>query len=267
VLTVRVLRKAAEEAELAAEPLVAPTAFPGSEDPLGLRSHTMWVGSAEALAGLGLRSGSEATVEELAAAVAGRPAVSGASARADGEAFDLTFVAPASVSWVWAQADADLREDLERAVMQAAYSSLQHLTGTRPVIGNIAPAHGLAAALALHAVGQRPPWSKAPLPLLHVHGYLVGVLDESGILRGPDSQALQEQSMTRECGALGRMRLAQSLGDLGFEINAQAGPDGRSFEIAGVPEGLLALARSADKGCAGLGRETDQDPWEVREVF
>ncbi|MEU9444486.1 relaxase domain-containing protein [Streptomyces sp. NPDC048304] len=267
MLTVRVLRKAAEGAELAAESSVSPRAFPGSEDPLGLRPHTMWVGSAEALASLGLQSGNEATVKELTAAVAGQHAVSGASARTDGEAFDLTFVAPTSVSWVWAQGDADLREDLEQVVMQAAYASLQHLTRTRPVIGNIAPAQGLAAALALHAVGQRPPWSEAPLPLLHVHGYLVGVLDESGILCGPDRQALQEQSMTRECGAVGRARLAQNLRDLGFEINARTGPGGRYFEIAGVPEGLLAVGRSADKGCAGLGRETDQDPWEVREAF
>ncbi|MFF4349985.1 relaxase domain-containing protein [Streptomyces sp. NPDC001530] len=266
MLTVRVLKVADDEAGLAVEPSLSPETFARPEDPPYRRANTMWVGSPEALELLGLQSGAKATLEQLAAAVAGQHATSGAPVRADDAAFDLTFLPPTSLSWVWAQAKTDLRADLERAAVNAAYSCLQYLTQTRPVIDNIATARGFAAALALHAVGHRRPWANMPPPLLHVHGYLVGVLDESGTLRGPCHPALHEETLTRECGALGRARLAEDLRDLGFEIEAGTGRDGRSFEIAGVPGGLLRAGQSADKGCAGWGRETDRDPW-ARDNF
>lgn len=96
---------------------------------------------------------------------------------------------------MWAQGHAALRADLERAVTTAAAYSLDYLAQTRPVVDNVEPARGYAAALALHVVGQPQPWAKVPPPLLHVHGYLVGVLDGSGTLRGPDRPSLYENTL------------------------------------------------------------------------
>lgn len=261
MLTVRVLTAADDEAAMAVDPALSPAMFTRPGDPPYRWANTMWVGSAEALERLGLQRGAEATAEQVAAAVAGRHVLSGAPARADGVAFDLTFLAPRSVSWTWAQADPALREDLERAVIAAAARCLDHLAQSRPVAGGAEPARGFAAALALHVVGQTRPWpEEPPPPLLHVHGYLVGVLDGAGVLRGAHRPALFENTLTRECGAVGRAELATELHGLGFGIEAGTGRDGRYFELRGVPEGLLHAGRSVDMGCAGLGRETDRDP-------
>jgi hypothetical protein len=221
----------------------------------------MWVGATEALGHLGLKEGTEATTGALAAAIAGRHTISGAQVRGDGAAFDLTLLVPPSVSWVWAQASADLRVRMEKAVIDAAYHSLQYLTWKlRGDNGSSVP--GFAAAVALHAVGQPRPQAPPP-PLLHVHSYLVGVLDEFGELRGPRRSSLFEDDVLLASGAFGRAKLAEDLRGLGFGTEVVSGRDGRlSFEISGVPEGLLRVGESADKGCAGLGQETDREPWE-----
>lgn len=265
MLTVRVLTMAGDDARMAVEPSLSPGVFARPEDSPYRRANTMWVGSVEALGRLGrlgLQRGAGMTAEQVAAAVAGRHAVSGAQVRADGVAFDLTFLAPLSLSWVWAQGDAALRADLERAVTTAAAYSLDYLAQTRPVVDNVEPARGFAAALVLHVVGQPQPWAEVPTPLLHVHGYLVGVLNGSGALRGPHRPSMYENTLTRECGAAGRAKLADDLRGLGFDIEVGTGRGGRYFEIEGVPEGLLCAGQSADKGCAGLGEETDRDPWD-----
>ncbi|RDG39916.1 relaxase domain-containing protein [Streptomyces corynorhini] len=260
MLTVRTLRMADVEARRAVEPSVAPAAFARPQDPPDRRAHTVWTGSAEALRALGLRRGDEAKSGHLAAAIAGRHADGGALVRADGAAYDLTFVAPTSLSWLWAQGDPALRVDLEQAVLAAADHCVNYLVHNRPLIDGAEPGRGCAAALALHAVGTPPSTPPTP-PLLHVHVYLVGVLDDSGALRGPHHRALYEKSLTREGGAVGRAALAEDLRGLGFGITPHTGRGGRGFEITGVPEGLLRMGQSADKGCADLGEETDRDPW------
>ncbi|WP_326699625.1 relaxase domain-containing protein [Streptomyces sp. NBC_01754] len=263
MLTVRMLKVAEDEAERAAEPSVAPAAFVRAQDPPDLRAHTVWTGSAEALRALGLRRGDEARTGGLSAAIAGRHAESGARVRVAGEAYDLTFLAPASLSWVWSQGDSALRVDLERAVLDAAHRCVDHLVRTRPLADGVEPGRGHAAALALHVVGTPRPWTQPPPPLLHVHTYLVGVLDGCGALRGPHQGELDEESLTREGGAVGRAALADDLRALGFTIRPGTGTGhgARGFEVMGVPERLLRAGQPADQGCAGLGEETDRDPW------
>ncbi|MFD6296065.1 relaxase domain-containing protein [Streptomyces sp. NPDC060235] len=258
MLTIR-MAKLDGETERAVEPSVAPAAFARGEDLGDLRANTLWTGSAEALGLLGLGRGEEATAPQLGAAIAGRHVGTGAQVRADGAAYDLTFIVPASISWVWAQGDPTLRADVERAVLAGAHSSVEHLVRTRPLVDRTEPGQGFAAALALHVAGTTQASPEPPPPLLHVHIYLVGVLDASGTLRGPDHEELYEDSLTREGGAVGRARLAQDLRELGFDITPGTGRGGRSFEITGVPEGLLLVGQSADKGCAGLGEETERD--------
>ncbi|MFD7714585.1 relaxase domain-containing protein [Streptomyces sp. NPDC059814] len=188
-------------------------------------------------------------------------AQTGAGSRG-GRRVRLAFRAPDSVSWVWAQGDPALRVDLERSVLAAADRCVGHLVRTRPLVDGVEPGRGYAAALTLHAVGSPGPWTQPPPPLLHVHAYLVGVLDGAGTLRSPDYGQLYEQSLTREGGAVGRAALAGDLRDLGFNITSGTGHDARGFEVTGVPEALLRAAQSADKGCAGLGEETDRNPWD-----
>ncbi|WP_329172099.1 relaxase domain-containing protein [Streptomyces sp. NBC_01477] len=98
--------------------------------------------------------------------------------------------------------------------------------------------------------------------LLHAHAYLVGVRDGAGALHGPQHGEVYEETFTREGGAVGRAALAEDLRELGYAITPGTGRGARGFEITGVPEGLLRVGQSADKGCAGLGEETDRDPWD-----
>ncbi|MFI7087602.1 relaxase domain-containing protein [Streptomyces anulatus] len=250
------------DAEFALEPSVFPAAFARPQDPPGSTEHALWTGSAVALGALGLRPGDRVTSDCVKAAIAGRHVRRRGRVRADGNAYDLAFRAPDSVSWVWAQGDPVLRADLERCVLAAADRCVDRLVRTRPLVDGSEPGRGYAAALTLHAVGIRRPWAEPPPPLLHVHAYLVGVLDGAGALRGPHYGELHEKTLTREGGAVGRAALAADLRDLGFTITPGTGPDERGFEVAGVPQALLEAAGSAVKGCAGLGEETDRDPWD-----
>ncbi|MFJ8996163.1 hypothetical protein ACIRQH_37895 [Streptomyces sp. NPDC102279] len=97
MLTIRMV-KVEGEAERAVERSVAPAAFARGEDLGGLRANTLWTGSAEALGMLGLRRGEEATARQLGAVIAGRHVGREAQVRADGDAYNLTFIAPASIS-------------------------------------------------------------------------------------------------------------------------------------------------------------------------
>ncbi len=261
-MTIRVLDMARYEAERALEPSVSPAAFARPQDPPDSREHARWTGSAAALGALGLRPGEPVTPDGVNAAIAGRHVSRRVRVRTDGHAYDLAFRAPDSVSWVWAQGDPVLRADLERIVLASADRCVDYLVRTRPLVDGVEPGRGYAAALALHAVGTPRPWTEAPPPLLHVHAYLIGVLDGAGTLRGPHYGELYEKTLTREGGALGRAALAADLRDLGFTITPGTGPDESGFEVAGVPQALLEKGGSTAVGCAGLGEKTDRDPWD-----
>jgi conjugative relaxase-like TrwC/TraI family protein len=202
-------------------------------------------------------------LEELTAALQGRHAVSLAQVRKAGpspardalgnelldengraykkqivNSYDLTFSVPKSVSVLWSQADGGLRHELEQAIMDSANTALEHVVRTRPVIGGKKVGEGFVASASLHVVARTADGDPAPAPQLHVHLDLVGVVDEKGKLRTPDSGALYKHSAMREMGAVARGVLARRLEGMGFAVKARTGRGGRYFELAGVPTGL-----------------------------
>jgi conjugative relaxase-like TrwC/TraI family protein len=208
---------------------LSPQAFAPRQAMPDNRTNAMWLGSEDALRPMGLTSGDEVTVEQLAAVL-----------RTSQGAFDLRFWAPSSVSWVWATTDdAKLRTDLEYAMVTAANYLLAYLVETRPVVDNEKPAAGFAAALALHVRAWRVEGHEVPPPQLHAHCLLAGVVDDQGRARPANGDALFEETVTRELGAVGRAVLAEDLVKLGFQIESGTGYQRRYFEIDGVPKELL----------------------------
>jgi hypothetical protein len=252
MMTVRRLGNPQFDAMLAVEPSLDPKVIVPQDDRLPTLANTLWAGSPDALAPLGLHRGDEVLMSDLRAAIAGQHARSAEKAREGESAFDLAFLAPTSVSAVWAQASPQLRLDIEKAVIAAAHTGVSYVVQSQPLISGSTTPGGFAAAMALHAIGHAKPWTEIPMPNLHVHCYLVGILGSAGRLMAADPDAMTEE-LTRLGGAVGRARLADDLRKLGFGIEAGTGPQRRSFEIAGVPEGLLQDLRSAAGGCAGLG--------------
>jgi TrwC relaxase len=165
---------------------------------------------------------------------------------------DLRFSAPNSVSWVWAQADIDLRAELEQATFAAANDMLSYMTQTNPVADG-EPAQGFAAATVLHVTVRDA--QRVPPPLLHVHCHLVGVQEAGGALLPMAPKALNADGVARACGAVGRLRLAERLRELRFQIDPGTGFQGRYFEIAGVPRELLRPADSVRAVCNGPVQE------------
>jgi conjugative relaxase-like TrwC/TraI family protein len=238
----------------------------------------MWLGSDAALAKLGLRRGAEVGLDELARALEGRHAVLDEQVRRPGSAempghtradgspyrqqvvnsFDLTFSAPKSVSIVWSAADRELRADIEQAMLDATNAALEHVTRTRPVISGREPAEGFAAALAIHVTARTAEGDPVPMPQLHVHADLVGVLDRAGGLKTPNSMALFKDAAMREAGAVGRAALARRLEELGFQIEARTGKDGRYFEIVGVPPGLIERMSGRSRDVAAWVRAAEE---------
>jgi conjugative relaxase-like TrwC/TraI family protein len=168
-------------------------------------------------------------------------------AGASGEAvaaLDATFSAPKSVSAVWAVADPELREEIERAheraIDQALTYSLQHVKMIRQRIDGRTVAHakptGLVATSWRHttarAVDEQP-----PDPQLHSHVLLHAAVRRDGRVVAIDSRSWLVHR--REIGAAYRSELARELNRLGFEIQRGTGRAGRYFEIAGVPAGLI----------------------------
>ena len=241
----------------------------------------IWLGSQEALAQLGLERGAEVGERELAHALQGRHAQTGAQVRrpgtkkvrrADGSeakeqrvnSFRLAFSAPKSVSVVWSQAGPELRAQIERAMLESAHASIDHFVRTREVISGTAVGRDFATSFSVHTLARTAEGEALPSPQLHVHVDLVGVTGEDGRLRTPNSQAFYQDNAMREAGALGRARLARTLEDLGFGIEAQTGNGARYFEIAGVPAGLCERMSGRSRDVAahiqGLKDATGQTP-------
>lgn len=214
----------------------------------------VWLGDDEALERLGLRHGAVVEVRELTLALQGRHGITGKQVRHPGtvtvreegkqveklrvNSFHLAFSVPKSVSALLAVADKDLREALEAAVLEATHVAVGHITSTRATVGGKSQGNGFVAAFSLDRVARRARDEEVPSPQLHVHVDLVGVLDASGRLRTPNSEALYKEGAMLEAGAVGRAVLARRLEELGFTIRARTGSRGRYFEIDGVPEEL-----------------------------
>ncbi len=241
----------------------------GETVPLSGPPSRRWIGSGDAAQILGVELGAEVEREQLRKAMQGQHVRTGRQLRrpgtrqvpvrdergepilaADGTAFtseelrvnnaDLTCSVPKSVSAVWAEADPELKAQIQEAVMRSAEATLRYMVETKPVIQKSGePGSGFVAAAALHVTSRRARGEKVPSPQLHVHGVIVGVDDGEGHLRTPDTQAFFKHDAPLEGGALFRALLAEELHRLGFELEAGTGKKKRFFEIAGVPRELI----------------------------
>lgn len=234
---------------------LAPGAFSRSGSSSGQNS--MWVGAHKVLRDLGLRKGDTVSTPELAAVLKGGGL---AASSAVSDVVDLTFSVSDSVSWLWAQGASDVRSAIEQSMLSAADQALEHLMRLKPSLSPAEwkPAAPYAAALVLHAHGgETGPSEQAPMPLLHVHCLIGSHTVEQGAEPSIE-EALDEPDALREIGALGRLVVADALVRLGFQVEPETGPDGRYFEVAGVPLGLLQKSARAPRGCAGPGpRDVD----------
>lgn len=253
----------------------------------GARPSAVWLGSSRLLEKLGVERGGGVSREQLELALQGRNATNGKRVRREGRigvervgvdgrkekvqvrgtrSVDMTFSVPKSVSIVWSQASPELRARIERAVVVATDTMLEHWAQTKPVVwekGKLVPARGYAASLALHVTARPAEGAQAPSPQLHVHSTVVGVERADGFFASPDLSGAYRDGAPLELGAVGRMKLAEQLIELGFEIESGVGPRGRYFRIAGIPKGLeermSGRSRDVERRRAEVAREKGQE--------
>jgi hypothetical protein len=136
-------------------------------------------------------------------------------------------------------------------MLEAAGAMLEWMTTTMPVVSlrhTLHPAVGFAAALALHVTARTAVGEPVPAPQLHVHAVLIGVERGDGLFAAPELSGFFKHGAPLEGAAIARARLAESLVELGFEIESETGRNERFFEICGVPGGLVGSmsARTQD---------------------
>ncbi len=112
--------------------------------------------------------------------------------------------------------------------------------------------------------------TQAPDPQLHSHVVITSAVREDERLVAVASRPIFRSA--REVGAFYRSALAHQLGERGYAIDAGTGKDGRYFEIAGVPRGLIdafsarsrEVADAAERFRAKYGRVPERG--ELRRV-
>lgn len=235
-----------------------------------------WLASPDTLARLGIE-GSAVEGPDFIALMEGRHPRSGGFLRragATGErggGIDLTFSAPKSVSAVWALGDAAQRADMEAAHAAAVREAMAHLTETVPTVrrrysGQVVeePAREVVAAEYRHTTARGVLEGDAPDPQLHSHVVITSAVRDDGRIVAVASRPVFRSA--REMGAYYRSALAHQLSERGYAIEAGTGKQGRYFEIAGVPQGLLEafsarsheVARAAERFRAKLGRAPER---------
>ncbi|HST38999.1 MAG TPA: MobF family relaxase, partial [Conexibacter sp.] len=265
-----------------------------AKDEAASGSYPMWVGEAGALDALGVEAGQEATGAALSRALMGRHTQTGERVRRagptkvevldehgqpvlgrDGEplmrkaaavtSIDLTLSAPKSWSIAWSQASPELRVLMERATKIAAKAAVDHMVQTKDVVywgprsGIREPAKGAVMVQALHVTARRAEDEQVPSPQLHVHNVVVGVLRSDGKLVTPQSFALFTGDAPLEGGAVFRAALADQALQLGFEVRAGTGRNGRFFEIEGVPEPMMERLSGRTRDVLRAIREEERE--------
>ncbi len=236
----------------------------------------LWLASPDTLARLGIEG---ATVEghEFIALMEGRHPRTGEWLRAEGAGggrgggIDLTFSAPKSVSAVWALGDVAQRRDMEAAHAAAVKDAMAHLTETVPTVrrsrhNQVFEEHAveLIAAEYRHTTARGVMEGDAPDPQLHSHVVITSALRDDGRIVAVASRPIFRSA--RELGAYYRSALAHELAQRGYAIERGTGKQGRYFEIAGVPRGLLdafsarsrEVARAAERFRAKYGRAPER---------
>jgi conjugative relaxase-like TrwC/TraI family protein len=174
-----------------------------------------------------------------------------------GGGIDVTFSAPKSVSVTWALGDEDERRVIEQAHRAAVDQAITYMTDTVPTVrrrygaGVVEePAQELIAAEYLHTTARGVVGGDAPDPQLHSHVVVTSAVREDGRIVAVASRPIFRSA--REVGAFYRSVLAHELSRHGYGIDGGTGKDGRYFEIAGVPQGLLDAfsARSREVAAA-----------------
>jgi conjugative relaxase-like TrwC/TraI family protein len=196
-----------------------------------------------------------------------------------GGGIDLTFSAPKSVSAVWALGEDAQRQEIENAHASAVSEAIEHLTESVPTVrrryrGQVVEerAVDLLAAEYRHTTARGVIDGDAPDPQLHSHVVVMSAIREDGRLVAVASRPIFRSA--RELGAYYRSALAQELRRRGYAIEPGTGKQGRYFEIAGVPGGLLdafsarsrEVARAAERFRAKWGRAPERDELRVLKL-
>ncbi len=241
-----------------------------------------WLASPETLARLGLE-GEQVEGSDFIALMEGRHPRTDLWLRQAGAGggrgggIDLTFSAPKSVSTVWALGDPSQRRDMEAAHAAAVTEAMAHLTETVPTVrrsydGAVVEDHAvdLVAAEYRHTIARGVMEGDAPDPQLHSHVVVTSAIRDDGRIVAVASRPIFRAA--REVGAYYRSALAHELAERGYAIERGTGRDGRYFEVAGVPRGLLdafsarsrEVARAAERFRAKWGRAPERG--ELRQL-
>jgi conjugative relaxase-like TrwC/TraI family protein len=208
-----------------------------------------WLASADTLAQLGIES-TDVYGPDFIALMEGRHPRDGGwlrQAGADGSrggGIDVTFSAPKSVSVTWALGDEHERGVIEQAHRSAVDQAIEHMTETVPIVRRRygaevveEPARELIAAEYLHTTARGVMGGDAPDPQLHSHVVVTSAVRDDGRIVAVASRPIFRSA--REVGAFYRSALAHELSQRGYEISAGTGKEGRYFEVAQVPQGLI----------------------------
>lgn len=194
-----------------------------------------------------------------------------------GGGIDATFSAPKSVSAVWALGSPSQREQIEAVHARAVESAVAHLRERVPVVrrrygGEVVEEHAkdVIATEYRHTTARGVSGAQAPDPQLHSHVVITGAIRRDDRLVAVASRPIFRAA--RELGAFYRSALADELVREGYTIERNTGKDGRYFEIAGVPRGLLEdfsgrtreVARAAERFRARRGRAPERG--ELRDL-
>jgi conjugative relaxase-like TrwC/TraI family protein len=235
-----------------------------------------WLASPDTLARLGIE-GASVEGHEFIALMEGRNPRTGEWLRREGAdgrrggGIDLTFSAPKSVSAMLALGEEAQRRDMEAAHAAAVSEAMAHLTETVPTVrrryeGQVVEetAVDLVAAEYRHTTARGVLEGDAPDPQLHSHVVVTSAIREDGQIVAVASRPIFRSA--REVGAYYRSALAHELGQRGYAIERGTGRQGRYFEIAGVPRGLLdafsarsrEVARGGERFRAKWGRAPER---------
>ncbi len=236
-----------------------------------------WLSGEETLTRLGVQPGERVDGADFIALMDGRHPGTGLWLRPEGAGggrgggIDVTFSAPKSVSTVWALGDPWQRKQIEAAHGRAVESTVRYLCEQVPVVrrrydGQVVEEHAkdVIAAEYRHTTARGVSGAQAPDPQLHSHVVISGAVREDERIVAVASRPIFRSA--RELGAFYRSSLAEELAGEGYEIERATGKDGRYFEIAGVPRGLIEefsgrsreVARAAERFRARYGRAPER---------
>ena len=170
-------------------------------------------------------------------------------------AFDLTFSAPKDLSIIYALAGPKLKREIDGAMFEAAKAGMRYVQDeackTRLGQGGakVVEGGGLLAALFPHDT------SRELDPQYHIHALVFNFTNgPDGKYRSLDASKLYEHKMA--AGAVFRVELASRLAMLGFQVR----PDGTSFSIAGMPDGISDEFSKRAKQIQARLREKGKEP-------